>query len=379
MSKETETLELYTADYHVSVPDILSCQFDVTGLSDLEQRMFVEDLQDELRRIDEKWAKGKVKGSGKRIIQFLAKEPTPQGGYVRRVRVKFIPYPQSIINRVNRVREAVYSESVKYSLSPSPIAAGEEKVEFLSGNPVMANEKPRYLSKAQIFAVMRAVERINAEEVAEVNKSIEEFEKSADFESIANVVKKHLGADLAKGRRYPQVRVVFSAPTVFLDEFYEKVSQELKEAKEQADVKRQEMLKKMLEDIEAERNAMLESLRRSLMSRLRESLAVMEKGKTSGRKTYYEAAKKSVEMVKGFDTILGEEEVVSELIQLIDAEMKGDEKTASDLREKLVHALSEETGVRRAVKAAVDMGAEEEKKPRERKAEETALEELFGL
>jgi hypothetical protein len=84
-------------------------------------------------------------------------------------------------------------------------------------------------------------------------------------------------------------------------------------------------------------------------------------------------------MVKGFDTILGEEEVISELIQLIDAEMKGDEKTANGLREKLVHALSEGTGVRRAVKAAVNMGAEEEKKPRERKAEETALEELFGL
>lgn len=84
---------------------------------------------------------------------------------------------------------------------------------------------------------------------------------------------------------------------------------------------------------------------------------------------------------QGFGAILGEEEVVGGLIQLIDAEMKGDEKTAGELRGKLTQALSERAEVARAVKVAINTGAEEKQgeKPQEKKEKGTALEELFGL
>lgn len=303
-------VDLYVPNIDVPTEEFLDIVVDVTGVqTNLDN--WVRGLEDILSEIDEKYSAKGRKG-GKRITLGCSKINI-NGSEVRRRVARFVPYPQSLINRIKRLRTEAYAALKSYAIVfVSPTG---KKRHFMSGEMLVDAKK----------AIIDLNERVVR---GEIQKTIEEFEKSADYAKIFLYIK-NTGVRFEPvkpiGKSFPEVTLEADQLGISSEAYKRLLDEKKRKAIEVADTKSKELLEKIEQEAEKKRREVLEAIDKDLKSRFAEimirlSEVVSETIRTKNKanvRSLHTLAKKASEVQRLADS-LGLGTIISDRIETVE-------------------------------------------------------------
>lgn len=299
----------------LDVPSEESLYFSVNVTSVPNIDGWVRGLEDILAEIDEKYCKKERKG-GKRISLGCAKVDI-DGTEIRLRVARFIPYPQSLVNRVKRLRSEAYDAIRPYIIvqeSPS----GRKK-HFMSGEMLVDAKK------AVIDLNERAVHK-------EIQSAITEFEKSPDYARIFDYIK-NSGVAVQKpvGRSFPEVLLDTDQLGISSESYKRLLDEKKRLAIEAADAKRRELVERIEQEAEKKRQEVLAAIEKDIRGRLSEvtlrlgELAVSggSSGKKRTNRRSLAALSKRASELRRLASSVGFGEIISDHIRTVEETARG--------------------------------------------------------
>jgi len=297
-------VDLYVPDLDVPSEESLYFSVDVTGVPNVDR--WVRGLEDVLADIDEKYSKKERKG-GKRISLGCAKVAE------MRLRIaRFIPYPQSIINRVKRLRSEAY-DAIKPYVIVQESPSGRKK-HFMSGDMLIDAKK----------AIMDLNERVVHKEI---QTAITEFENSADYARIFDYIKNSgVAVEEPGSRSFPEVSLDADQLGILSESYRRLLDEKKRSAIEAADAKRRELVEKIEQEAEKKRQEVLEAIEKDIRGRLTEVVLKLGElavnGIKTNRKSLDSLSKRASELHRLASSV-GFGEIISDHIKTIEKTAQG--------------------------------------------------------
>jgi vacuolar-type H+-ATPase subunit H len=301
-------VDLYVPDLDVPSEESLYFSVNVTGVPNVDS--WVRGLEDVLADIDEKYSKKERKG-GKRISLGCAKVAIDKTEIRLRI-ARFIPYPQSIVNRVKRLRSEAY-DAIKPYVIVQESPSGRKK-HFMSGDMLIDAKK----------AIMDLNERVVHKEI---QTAITEFENSSDYARIFDYIKNSgVAVEEPGSRSFPEVSLDADQLGILSESYRRLLNEKKRLAIEAADAKRRELVEKIEQEAEKKRQEVLEAIEKDIRGRLTE--VVLKLGELTvndsktNRKSLDSLSKRASELHRLASSV-GLGEIISDHIKTIEKTAQG--------------------------------------------------------
>ncbi|PSN86360.1 hypothetical protein B9Q03_11740 [Candidatus Marsarchaeota G2 archaeon OSP_D] len=286
-----------------SVPtsERMMVRLDVSDMTEEEVMEGVKKLGEVLRRLDEKYAKGPVKGRSNRIVVSYGKLNT-EGGERTKIVVSFSPFPSNMMNALNRVRGLVYD-----TLKGLTLILKEE-------------EESRFTTPSSVPYILR-VQRAANERLEEVRKAMKDFMRTEDWKVVTETTKSVFRRDFGtvNPEEIPDVGIRFLEPNFNLADLIQR------EVEKEAQEKRKELerlIEQTKKDAEEEKRRMLESARKQIDEKLYETLKVAAEMLRESRST--KKVEEALTLIGSTAADLGFEEEAKTALRAAEALSKGE-------------------------------------------------------